>query len=161
MPYTRIVIDRLPSLDSRQEGVHHHQLFHFGWKLGGIRISHHKADVVSDHPGSGDAELAGKAMNADGRCFHVRTVFRDIRVPDARQIRSDHSKPLGQQRHDRPPHAGRLRVAMQKDHMRPMAGHQIVHLKTVHVRHKRNDPLIGLWRRQNGSRQYRRAKDQT
>src|SRR6266404_6245685 len=41
MPVIRTVVDRLPTLHTRQERIHHHQLLGFRGKLRRIRVSHH------------------------------------------------------------------------------------------------------------------------
>ena len=49
VPNPRIVVDRFPSFDARQEGVHQNKALRFPGKLCRVRVGHHQADIMSYH----------------------------------------------------------------------------------------------------------------
>ena len=118
VPKIRIVVVRLPAFDAGQKRVHDNQLFDLGRIHGGVGVCNHKSDVVSDHSRLFNLERLGQGVDADGGVFHVQTIFRNIGITNARQIRRNHGKFPGQKWNDWSPHARSLGVAVQQDYCR-------------------------------------------
>ena len=78
-------------------------------------------------------------MHADGRGFHVQAVLRYVGITNSRQIGRYHGELIRQQGNDGPPHARCLRIAMQQDHSRAMAGYQVVEFEAVNISDFRGD----------------------
>jgi hypothetical protein len=82
-------------------------------------------------------EGLGQGVDADGCVFHVQAIFRNIGITNARQIRRNHGKFLGQKWNDWPPHARGLGVAVQQDYGRTVTGSEVVQLEPVNHRNFR------------------------
>src|ERR1700676_3262762 len=98
VPYGRVVVTRLPTLDAGKESIHQDELRHLGRKLRSIGVGNHETDVMSHDLGLLHSERLGKVMNTDGGILHVQTVGGDVRVSYPGQVWCDYGKPLGQNR---------------------------------------------------------------
>src|SRR5205807_5432593 len=49
MPDIWRIVDRLPSGDTGEKRIHHHQLLRFRWELRGIRVRYHQSNIVTDN----------------------------------------------------------------------------------------------------------------
>jgi len=92
------------------------------------------AAIVTDDVKALETERAHQAQLVRGHRAKrvVRTIGRArrlVRVAGAPQIRSDHRKPLGEQRRDSSPHGERLRKTVQQQDGRTPAAHAVVDTK--------------------------------
>ncbi len=83
LPQIVVVIRELPSLNTGKESVHNDEFLDFCGELRGIGVSNHQTDVVADNASLRNTDRFRERMNANGRCFHVAAVFRDIGIADA------------------------------------------------------------------------------
>ncbi len=133
VPNRRIVVDRLPPFDSRQERVHQHELVDV---FGGNWAAYAYATInpmscpttaafVTPRPlTSARIRLAAWAMS--------RPSLGMPESPMPGRSGAMTVKRVGERSHQGAPHAGRLGVAVQQDHGGTMARHQVMQLHTVH-----------------------------
>ena len=108
-----MIVDRLPSIDARNEGIHEHELLRLRRKERCIRVGHHQSDVMSHNNRRSYIESGHQAMDSSRSARQVEAGRWNIRFPDARQVRSDYRELSFETRNQRPPHQGRLRVSVE------------------------------------------------
>src|SRR5690349_3995776 len=70
-------------------------------------------------------------MDANGCGFHIEAIFGDVGIANSGQVWSNNGELIRELRNERPPHSRGLRIAVEKDHGRPVASCEVVNLDPI------------------------------